>query len=45
MKEIFKGITALFFFKPYTSMSRTLEICYGITAWGLLSIIVYSCIK
>lgn len=43
MKNIVNATIALFFFKPYTNMSRPLEIGYGIVAWFGVVTIIFAC--
>ena len=42
MKNVLEATKALFLFKPYTNMSRPLEIGYGVLAWFGVAIIIYA---
>lgn len=44
MKKILNASVALFFFKPYTDMSRPLEVWYGVLAWVGMVIMTYGII-
>lgn len=45
MKNILESLYHLMLFRTYTTMSRTIEILYGIAAWGNVSIILYTIIN
>jgi hypothetical protein len=45
MKTYFEALYHLLLFKTYTTMSRTLEIAYGVVAWLLVGLIVWAILK
>lgn len=44
-EEYLFGVYSLFTFNRYTTMSRGLEIAYGVAAWYALAVIIYGITK